>query len=65
MAGAGVGLVLGPHALALFPESEATHLLSELGVVLMLVVFSQTAGLTGADQSLAMPCGTWPAAGRV
>ncbi len=31
-----VGLVLGPHALALFPESTTTHLLAELGVVFLL-----------------------------
>src|SRR6185369_12803079 len=31
-----VGLVLGPHAIAVFPESEATHLLAELGVVFLL-----------------------------
>src|SRR5687768_15648723 len=31
-----VGLVLGPHALALFPESDTTHLLAELGVVFLL-----------------------------
>src|SRR4030095_8273736 len=31
-----VGLVLGPHALALFPESKTTHLLAELGVVFLL-----------------------------
>src|SRR5688500_18816176 len=31
-----VGLVLGPHALALFPESNTTHLLAELGVVFLL-----------------------------
>ena len=31
-----VGLVLGPHALGAFPESDATHLLAELGVVFLL-----------------------------
>ncbi len=31
-----VGLVLGPHASGLFPESETTHLLAELGVVFLL-----------------------------
>src|SRR5499427_5953893 len=31
-----VGLVLGPHALRLFPESPSTHLLGELGVVFLL-----------------------------
>src|SRR4051812_41059596 len=31
-----VGLALGPHALGLFPESETTHLLAELGVVFLL-----------------------------
>lgn len=31
-----VGLVLGPHATGLFPESEITELLSELGVVFLL-----------------------------
>src|SRR3954451_19242825 len=31
-----VGLVLGPHAIGVFPESEATHLLAELGVVFLL-----------------------------
>jgi CPA2 family monovalent cation:H+ antiporter-2 len=31
-----VGLVLGPHALGVFPESETTHLLAELGVVFLL-----------------------------
>src|SRR6185503_19048785 len=31
-----VGLVLGPHAIGLFPESDTTHLLAELGVVFLL-----------------------------
>ena len=31
-----VGLVLGPHALGLFPESDTAHLLAELGVVFLL-----------------------------
>jgi CPA2 family monovalent cation:H+ antiporter-2 len=31
-----VGLRLGPHAIGLFPESETTHLLAELGVVFLL-----------------------------
>src|SRR5881394_3360553 len=31
-----VGLALGPHAIGVFPESEATHLLAELGVVFLL-----------------------------
>src|SRR6187431_881146 len=31
-----VGLALGPHALGLFPESDTTHLLAELGVVFLL-----------------------------
>jgi CPA2 family monovalent cation:H+ antiporter-2 len=31
-----VGLVLGPHAFGLVPESETTHLLAELGVVFLL-----------------------------
>ena len=31
-----VGLVLGPHASAVFPESPTSHLLSELGVVFLL-----------------------------
>ncbi len=31
-----VGLLLGPHASGLFPESEVTHLLAELGVVFLL-----------------------------
>src|SRR5688500_18024032 len=31
-----VGLVLGPHAVGVFPESDATHLLGELGVVFLL-----------------------------
>jgi CPA2 family monovalent cation:H+ antiporter-2 len=31
-----VGLVLGPHASGLFPESEVTHMLAELGVVFLL-----------------------------
>jgi len=31
-----VGLILGPHAMAAFPESETTHLLAELGVVFLL-----------------------------
>ncbi|HUQ09785.1 MAG TPA: cation:proton antiporter [Steroidobacteraceae bacterium] len=31
-----VGLILGPHATGVFPESEITHLLSELGVVFLL-----------------------------
>jgi CPA2 family monovalent cation:H+ antiporter-2 len=31
-----VGLVLGPHAAGLFPESDTTHLLAELGVVFLL-----------------------------
>ncbi len=31
-----VGLILGPHALGAFPESDATHLLAELGVVFLL-----------------------------
>src|SRR5262245_42642637 len=31
-----VGLLLGPHAFGLFPESDATHLLGELGVVFLL-----------------------------
>src|SRR3954470_10071436 len=31
-----VGLVLGPHATGVFPESDTTHLLAELGVVFLL-----------------------------
>src|SRR5215510_2593337 len=31
-----VGLVIGPHAFGLFPESQSTHLLGELGVVFLL-----------------------------
>src|SRR3954470_17539295 len=31
-----VGLALGPHAWAVFPESSAMHLLAELGVVFLL-----------------------------
>ncbi len=31
-----VGLALGPHAFGVFPESESTHLLAELGVVFLL-----------------------------
>jgi len=31
-----VGLALGPHAFGLFPESDTTHLLGELGVVFLL-----------------------------
>src|SRR6476659_2358330 len=31
-----VGLILGPHALGLVPESDTAHLLSELGVVFLL-----------------------------
>jgi CPA2 family monovalent cation:H+ antiporter-2 len=31
-----VGLALGPHAAGVFPESETTHLLAELGVVFLL-----------------------------
>jgi monovalent cation:H+ antiporter-2, CPA2 family len=31
-----VGLALGPHAIGVFPESEATRLLAELGVVFLL-----------------------------
>ncbi|HEV7607526.1 MAG TPA: cation:proton antiporter [Steroidobacteraceae bacterium] len=31
-----VGLILGPHAIGLFPESDTTHLLAELGVVFLL-----------------------------
>jgi CPA2 family monovalent cation:H+ antiporter-2 len=31
-----VGLVIGPHALEIFPESNTTHLLAELGVVFLL-----------------------------
>src|SRR5688572_14167449 len=31
-----VGLLLGPHAFGLVPESETTHLLAELGVVFLL-----------------------------
>jgi monovalent cation:H+ antiporter-2, CPA2 family len=31
-----VGILLGPHALGLVPESENTHLLAELGVVFLL-----------------------------
>src|SRR5919108_5417795 len=31
-----VGLVLGPHAAGLFPDSDTTHLLAELGVVFLL-----------------------------
>jgi monovalent cation:H+ antiporter-2, CPA2 family len=31
-----VGLVLGPHAIGVFPESDTTHLLAELGVVFLL-----------------------------
>lgn len=30
------GLVIGPHALGLMPESDTTHLLAELGVVFLL-----------------------------
>jgi CPA2 family monovalent cation:H+ antiporter-2 len=30
------GLILGPHALGLVPDSETTHLLAELGVVFLL-----------------------------
>jgi monovalent cation:H+ antiporter-2, CPA2 family len=31
-----VGLALGPHAFGIFPETDATHLLAELGVVFLL-----------------------------
>jgi CPA2 family monovalent cation:H+ antiporter-2 len=31
-----VGLILGPHAIGVFPESDTTHLLAELGVVFLL-----------------------------
>ena len=31
-----VGLILGPHAMGAFPESDTTHLLAELGVVFLL-----------------------------
>jgi CPA2 family monovalent cation:H+ antiporter-2 len=31
-----VGLAMGPHAAGVFPESETTHLLAELGVVFLL-----------------------------
>jgi monovalent cation:H+ antiporter-2, CPA2 family len=31
-----VGLVLGPHASGVFPDSDTTHLLAELGVVFLL-----------------------------
>ena len=31
-----VGLAIGPHALGVFPESDTTHLLAELGVVFLL-----------------------------
>ena len=31
-----VGLAIGPHAFAVFPESDTTHLLAELGVVFLL-----------------------------
>jgi CPA2 family monovalent cation:H+ antiporter-2 len=31
-----VGLALGPHAIGVFPESDTTHLLAELGVVFLL-----------------------------
>jgi CPA2 family monovalent cation:H+ antiporter-2 len=31
-----VGLALGPHAFGVFPESDTTHLLAELGVVFLL-----------------------------
>jgi len=31
-----VGLILGPHAVGAFPESDTTHLLAELGVVFLL-----------------------------
>jgi CPA2 family monovalent cation:H+ antiporter-2 len=31
-----VGLTLGPHASGLFPESDASHLMAELGVVFLL-----------------------------
>src|SRR6187549_389793 len=31
-----VGLILGPHAIGAFPESDTTHLLAELGVVFLL-----------------------------
>src|ERR1044072_2225644 len=31
-----VGLVLGPHAIGAFPESDTTHLLAELGVGFLL-----------------------------
>src|SRR5262245_30747363 len=31
-----VGLIIGPHALEIFPESNTTHLLAELGVVFLL-----------------------------
>src|SRR5215475_13109652 len=31
-----VGLVLGPHAVGVFPESDATHLLADIGVVFLL-----------------------------
>ena len=30
------GLIIGPHALGLVPDSETTHLLAELGVVFLL-----------------------------
>ena len=32
------GLIIGPHALGLVPDSETTHLLAELGVVFLLFV---------------------------
>src|SRR4030095_11744862 len=31
-----VGLILGPHAVGVFPESDTTHLLAELGVVFLM-----------------------------
>jgi CPA2 family monovalent cation:H+ antiporter-2 len=31
-----VGLIFGPHAIGVFPESDTTHLLAELGVVFLL-----------------------------
>jgi len=31
-----VGLILGPHSIGAFPESDTTHLLAELGVVFLL-----------------------------
>src|SRR5919108_181123 len=49
-----VGLVLGPHAAGLFPDSDTTHLLAELGVAVLLVALSSAWASHLAGLSMAL-----------